>query len=130
MKNIVNETKFGTNMREIKFRAWHKNANYMCMNATTDLLNRDYLIFMQYTGLKDINGKEIYEGDILRCKCNESKYKINVIEWWQSYCNLGYRLKDSKGHTLMIKPTHLKTMEVEIIGNIYENPELLQVCNN
>lgn len=92
---------------------------------------------LQYTGLKDKNGKEIYEGDILRCKCLKKckldscakkviQYKNSLIEWWKSGYNLGYRLRDSKGKTMMIKPTHLNTMEVEVIGNIYENPELLE----
>lgn len=123
------------NKREIKFRAWHKNANYMCMNVTTNLLNKEYLVFMQYTGLKDKNSQEIYEGDILRCKClkrnscedvkERFKYKNSLVEWWSSGVNLGYRLKDSKGKTMMIKPSSLKSMEVEVIGNVYENPELL-----
>ena len=52
-------------MREIKFRAWHKNNKSMCQNATTDLLDRDYLEFMQFAEQNDINRNEIYEGDII-----------------------------------------------------------------
>ncbi|MDQ0150587.1 YopX family protein [Eubacterium multiforme] len=144
-------------MREIKFRAWNKEKNIMvykdedmssCYWDGVDcsdiemvncrLMNEDY-IWMQYTGLKDKNNKGIYEGDILRCKCKIRgyeyfkkdekifEYKNNVIEWWQSSCNLGYRLRNAKGYTMMIKPSCLKVMEVEVIGNIYENPELLEV---
>ncbi|HAT4125260.1 TPA: DNA-packaging protein [Clostridium perfringens] len=109
--------------REIKFRAWHKNANHMCMNVTTDLLNRDYLVFMQYTGLKDKNGKEIYEGDIL---INTNKSKLNLGIENQKYLiiyrALGFDLKPLfKGMALKFNYTDL-----ELIGNIYENPELLE----
>lgn len=136
--------------REIKFRAWDEELEemlyteseewfddgvYFRFNKHEDELRHD---LMQYTGLKDKNGKEIYEGDILRCKCLKKckldscaekviQYKNSLIEWWESGCNLGYRLRDSKGKTMMIKPTHLNTMEVEVIGNIYENPEILGV---
>ena len=87
---------------------------------------------IQYTGLKDKNGKEIYEGDILNGKCNKQdkydsyEYKNSVIEWCESPFNFGYILRRSKGKTMMIKPTHLFDMKVEVIGNIYENPELLK----
>ena len=138
--------------RDIKFRGWDSvnevmlpvesinfREGYVSLNegdnSLTDTL--EMIELMQYTGLKDKNGKEIYEGDILRCKCLKKckldscaekviQYKNSIIEWWESGCNLGYRLRDSKGKTMMIKPTHLRTMEVEVIGNIYENPELLE----
>lgn len=143
--------------REIKFRIYDTDEKEMFYQEDIDYIDfftgivfireedgYDYLIdsrsdgkLMQYTGLKDKNGKEIYEGDILRCKCLKKckldscaekviQYKNSIIEWWESGCNLGYRLRDSKGKTMMIKPTHLRTMEVEVIGNIYENPELLE----
>ncbi|WP_024614670.1 YopX family protein [Clostridium sp. Ade.TY] len=153
-------------MREIKFRIWDKTSNHMLYQddferveidtknkivitiADVEINKSHYALdyedgieaeIMQYTGLKDEHGKEIYEGDILRCKCKKRgyeyfkkdeeifEYKNNLIEWWQSSCNLGYRLRNAKGNTMMIKPSCLKAMEVEVIGNIYENPELLEV---
>ena len=146
-------------MREIKFRAWdekekcwvvgfaiHQNGMFSdwagCKEVNgkcyadanwEQLKNIPHIKIMQYTGLKDKNGKEIYEGDILLCTGKkgywperETVYKKSVIEWWQSHCNLGYRLRDGRGKTLMVKPSSLRTMQVEVIGNIYENPELLE----
>lgn len=72
-------------------------------------------ILLQFTGLKDKNGKEIYEGDILRCT-SESMPFNNEIKWYSS----GFWLIDQHGNG------HLPNMEYrEIIGNIYENPELI-----
>lgn len=95
----------------------------------------------QYTGLKDSQGKEIYEGDVLKTVGKKFLGKrdiktgfmhtevthISVVEWWQSSSNLGYRLKNSKGKTIMIKPYAVsRTMKAEKIGNIHQNPELLK----
>ena len=95
-------------MREIEFRAWHKNANYMCYNATTDLLDRDYLVFMQYTNLKDKNGKKIFEGDIVRYKHYDGFETIKV-----KFSNGAYNIST------------LKMRKCEVLGNIYENEELI-----
>jgi uncharacterized phage protein (TIGR01671 family) len=124
-------------MREIKFRAWNKDKKVMsrifdlwsCMFEEKLLwVNPEDLIVMQYTGLKDKNGKEIYEGDIIKFIClsaAENKTRIQVVEWDEntgffpftecSYPWLGY---DCGGD--------IENGTVEVIGNIYENPELLK----
>ena len=74
--------------RNIKFRAWHKNFKSMCPNITTDLLNRNYLVFMEYTGINDINNIEIYEDDLIcQTSCiNKNKFigqvKFHQGSWW------------------------------------------------
>jgi len=117
-------------MREIKFRAWYNDEMYeiFAMNFSDNkcVINSPRFPFsqevypddiMQYTGLKDKNGKEIYEGDI--CKgvyagSDEREYK-NKIVWDEFECC--FTFADSP----------LWTWEmIEIIGNIYENPELLK----
>lgn len=105
-------------MREIKFRAWVPAQQKMYGPVTLDEMRTrwSYPLYwcqplMQYTGLKDKSGKEIYEGDILDdegSSCviawDEDRYGWGVIDepYWQFY-------------------EHMK-----IIGNIYENPELLE----
>lgn len=76
---------------------------------------------MQSTGLKDKNGKEIFEGDIVDYKGRKA-----VIKWHGSYASFIYRFVDelqervSEWHPLFLAYYHF-----EIIGNIYENKELL-----
>jgi len=118
-------------MREIKFRAWDTTKQMMTGSpfALTNnceypwMLVRDYanggwkgeatsrFIPMQFTGLKDKNGKEIYEGDIF-----EFDYPMEVLWDMGSWV-----VKTKKGSSLLFG----YTTEGEIIGNIYENPELL-----
>lgn len=111
-------------MREIKFRAWH--------GRMTEPLSLEYLAeemplnikdwaWMQYTGLKDKNGKEIFEGDIVKYGgyYPGEIHKSEVLfgeGYWVPLVNVeeGYNAIDN-----------YHSEDYEIIGNIYEHPELL-----
>lgn len=106
-------------MREIKFRVWDKKSKMWLKRFNVDLLDIDTDILStielcQYTGLKDKNGVEIYEGDIVRT-FGESF----VVFYFQEH--VGYLLKDIDGCLETIR-----SYRVEVLGNIYENPELLE----
>lgn len=80
-------------------------------------------ILMQSTGLRDKNGKEIFEGDIVDYKGRKA-----VIKWHGSYASFIYRFVDElKNRTTEWQPLYLSYYKFEIIGNIYENPKLLEV---
>lgn len=134
-------------MREIKFRAWDKDSNKMIFQHDTNgvletndyyfSLNEDdvvllyydedycdYLVcnakLMQYTGLIDKNGKEIYEGDIVR-HFKRDKEKLLKIEISSGY-GVYAQENDTTKRLIGRSNTHLC---YEVVGNIYENPELL-----
>lgn len=140
-------------MREIKFRAFEKdsfeekgrmicaedfmkdwNLGFLFLNPSTNPCNR--LKIMQYTGLKDKNGKEIYEGDIAKVidrtytDCSKSKIssidKLFGVICFEDY---SFCLKCVGGDNDGWKRLFVwldENAEFEVIGNIYENPELLQ----
>ena len=83
-------------------------------------------VLMQYTGLKDTNGKEIYEGDIVGV---ENIYSGHGVRWQGivKFSECQYMLKvQSAEHTVPLKYLLRVNRYVKIIGNIYENPELLE----
>ena len=137
-------------MREIKFRAWDISNKKMLIqkekyNDFEDLTNflqfevwdlldcdedKKNIILMQFTGLKDKNGKEIYEGDIVEIK-EETHKRL------QGFKGQKYKVIFNEGSfeikreiNIGIEQNNLGTVNsyicLEIIGNIYENPELLE----
>lgn len=121
-------------MRQIKFRAWDNQFQKWATNKeVTGSIGLEFGIkdcfiniagermarwsFMQYTGLTDKKGKEIYEGDI----CNGHSDGIGVIRWTDFDCGYDYVFTDGNNVGIW----EVKS-ELEVIGNIYENPELLK----
>ena len=128
-------------MREIKFRVWNTETNKMIINvkemgvfALKSIYTIDEFLviptdekypLMQYTGLKDKNGVDIYDGDICRCwggtefngyyeynKIYEVKWQGSGFEMMIDDCGYGWNYSSGFEY-------------IEIIGNIYENKELL-----
>ena len=133
-------------MREIKFRAWDKKEKQMIdinyleiyddldkkgFHSVGEVLNNEDWEVMQYTGLKDSKGKEICEGDIVRVR-EEDGFQD---DW--SIHKVVYEAEEYKYPAFDLQPqidfesnalqyfTDIDG-EIEVIGNIYENPELLK----
>ncbi len=107
-------------MREIKFRAWDGTGSIMFSDVHKridfcEILHiPDHFTVMQYTGLKDKNGKEIYEGDIQ----DYGNGRIVVVEF-KDGC-FGLRMPNGDFEKTWVRPDQFK-----VIGNVYENPELI-----
>ena len=136
-------------MREIKFRAWDNFNNRMIQNDRilkicfiksnhipslvvysnrnienhTEIRENDKQYcnefeLMQYTGIKDTNKKEIYEGDILT-----SAFSKRIVIFDENTCS--FMLKDVDLRNELFSLTKEKSKNLEIIGNIYENENLI-----
>lgn len=107
-------------MRELKFRAWDKSTNTMsapfCIFDADIHIYRDWEL-MQYTGLKDKKGMEIYEGYVVRISDNH----IEVMNWVGD----GDWMGDKQPLVGFVHHSAIYKRPIEVIGNIYENPELL-----
>lgn len=134
-------------MREIKVRAWHKPYKQMCQVESLRfdgngvytavlieesfydrrIVEADEIVIEQYTGLKDKNGTEIYQGDICSFTSKTGKH-TGVVERLDNLAGFGLRMvKNNFRYTF----SNLDTMGVnldtlEVVGNIHENPELLE----
>ena len=122
-------------MREIKFRAWHKKDGIMRMVTAIDFVqsppqvaignqgldSRDWwwecnTLLMQYTGLKDKNGKEIYEGDVVKIPDRV----LHIVGFRRGmFC-----WENLRPDIPIVE--NLEEHECEVIGNVYENPGLLE----
>ena len=90
-----------------------------------DERNGEDVILMQSTGLKDKNGKEIFEGDILACKTDDEVINLNIF-WDEEHALFMFESKKYNEQEPLAELVENNTYPFEIIGNIYENPELLE----
>jgi hypothetical protein len=114
--------------REIKFRAWNKEENEMCISTShlESWFNQPHYIPLQYTGLKDKNGKEIYEGDIVKLWFDEGEevfWNSFLVKFFEGCFICEFLQGDTEEYPIFEYWNDSK--DLEIIGNIYENPELL-----
>lgn len=128
-----------------KFRAWDKETQTMLDVPLIDFkknvlvgehwefgetifINFDDIHLMQSTGLKDKNGKEIFEGDIIAIEVDDTETPINARVSQNSKIGvLMFHVFEDNEDVPMVELLEDNSVAFEIIGNVYENPELLEV---
>lgn len=129
-----------------KFRAWDSSKKEMFTDtfaitesgqvvvveqesvaSPPDYVFVEHLVIMQSTGLHDKNGKEIFEGDIVRMRNPRDRRQIGMFQVVRVANSPMLGLLDKKFTTLIFNLYEHMRNYYEIIGNIYENPELLEV---
>ena len=114
-------------MREIKFRFWcgsldpSEGVMIECSNDIAGLTEKELHRVMQFTGIRDRNDIDVYEGDIVEC----ANGHIGAIEWMERDCcfNVTRYYSSSDDYPTM---AFMEGQPFEVLGNIYENPELLE----
>jgi len=118
-----------------KYRAWDKETKtmngmveiYRNRNQEIELHPRDEnIILMQSTGLRDKNGKEVFEGDILAIETDEGILNVNIF-LDSKHALFMFESKKYNEEDLLAELVEDNTHPFEIAGNIYENPELFEV---
>ena len=125
--------------REIKFRAWDKEkkelfslGNPLLPKYRNSLKEYGEYELMQYTGLKDKNGKDIYDGDLLKyvnSKGVSFANSLHQVIYQESRGRFALKVLDDKinePRSLVQRSASWDNSRFQIIGNIYENPELLK----
>jgi uncharacterized phage protein (TIGR01671 family) len=130
-------------MREIKFFAYVNNPihgkgvfpvksihfePFVCevdiWGEIVNFFDFDEITLLEYTGLKDRNGQEIYEGDIIEEKYNDEVYRW-IVRWNQEYACF-YVHEPNIGEILYMHDFDSVIRKGEVIGNVYENIDLLE----
>lgn len=125
-------------MREFKFRAWHKVERCMLGMSSADHYGQEYqgevfswknegqhITIMQYTGMKDCEGVAIYDGDILRGYFGIPPISVTAKVTFSNSAFIVETDRTPRFCNLAEFISHLGG-DIEVIGNIYETPELLE----
>lgn len=130
-----------------KYRAWDTKNNEMFkdtfaiteggevvvveqefVTCAPDYVFVDHLVIMQSTGLHDKNGKEIFEGDVIAIEVDDTGAPINARVFQNSKIGvLMFHVFEDNEDVPMVELLEDNSVAFEIIGNIYENPELMEV---
>ncbi len=100
---------------------YEKNGSHYCCDSTDE-----DVVMMQYTGIKDCKGKDIYEGDVIR---NPNSTEPEDVGFEVCFDGFGFKYKSVfliEGKKMIGDPFSHTSSDYEVVGNVYENPELLK----